>query len=75
MKQLLLEAHLFRYPHVTMATQPHGLKNRTGLASVEKPHAVILDLRDQLRGEGGSTVYLNPRICSAFYFMLSHLGL
>ena len=54
MKQLLLEAHLFQYPCVTMVTQPCGLKDGSGRASKEKPHTVILDVRDQLRDEGRS---------------------
>lgn len=36
-----------------MVTQPRGLKNFTEPTSMKNPHAVILDLRDQLK-EGES---------------------
>lgn len=45
MKQLLLKAHLSQYPRVTMVTQPRDLKAGTGRASVNKPHAVVLDVK------------------------------
>lgn len=57
-----------QYPWVTMVTQPHGLKNCTEPAFMKKPHAVILDLRDQLREEGEGRISLNPRIYSTFFF-------